>query len=120
MYIHESLFYQPCIWFLHRIEDLLYLGRKVPPGRSDADDSNVLMSIFATFFIPETKDRALEEIDEMFIAGLPAWKFASYVCTGVGAHHGAGNNQQRLGPPKLNDEKEIQVESNGFVTPTEA
>lgn len=33
------------------------------------------MGVFAIFFIPETKDRSLEEIDEMFIVGLPAWKF---------------------------------------------
>jgi hypothetical protein len=33
------------------------------------------MGVFAIFFIPETKDRSLEEIDEMFMAGLPAWKF---------------------------------------------
>jgi hypothetical protein len=33
------------------------------------------MGVFSIFFIPETKDRSLEEIDEMFMVGLPAWKF---------------------------------------------
>ena len=37
------------------------------------NSSNVVMGVFAGFFIPETKDRSLEEIDEMFMVGLPAW-----------------------------------------------
>jgi hypothetical protein len=85
-----------------------------------ADDSNVLMSIFAAFFIPETKDRSLEEIDEMFMVGLPAWKFADYVCTGVGAHHGTSSGDERLGTPRSNDEKQLHVDSNGSLTPTDA
>ena len=32
------------------------------------------------FFLPETKDRTLEEINEMFEKKVPAWKFKSYVC----------------------------------------
>jgi hypothetical protein len=32
------------------------------------------------FFLPETKDRTLEEIDEMFEKKVPAWKFKTYVC----------------------------------------
>ncbi|KAF2878500.1 monosaccharide transporter-like protein [Massariosphaeria phaeospora] len=35
------------------------------------------------FFLPEVKNRTLEEIDEMFEARLPARKFASYKCVGV-------------------------------------
>lgn len=97
---------------------MLYLGRKVSHTRSEADSSNVLMSIFAAFFIPETKDRSLEEIDEMFMVGLPAWQFTGYVCTGVGAHHTAGNIE-RSGTPRSN-EKQLQVESNHSVTPTGA
>ncbi|KAF2182994.1 general substrate transporter [Zopfia rhizophila CBS 207.26] len=34
------------------------------------------------FFLPEIKNRTLEEIDEMFEAKLPAKKFRKYVCTG--------------------------------------
>ncbi|KAK3938546.1 putative glucose transporter rco-3 [Diplogelasinospora grovesii] len=34
------------------------------------------------FFLPEVKDRTLEEIDEMFEARLPAKKFRKYVCVG--------------------------------------
>jgi hypothetical protein len=39
------------------------------------------MGIFAIFFIPEMKDRTLEEIDEMFMVGLPAWKFKGTLLT---------------------------------------
>jgi hypothetical protein len=39
--------------------------------------------IFTWFFIPETRDRTLEEVHEMFEARVPARKFKNYVCTGV-------------------------------------
>ncbi|KIW19031.1 hypothetical protein PV08_03321 [Exophiala spinifera] len=45
--------------------------------------SNIVCVIFTWFFLPETKDRTLEEIHEMFEARLPARKFKGYVCTGV-------------------------------------
>lgn len=35
------------------------------------------------FFLPEVKNRTLEEIDEMFEARLPARKFRGYKCVGV-------------------------------------
>jgi hypothetical protein len=75
---------------------MLHLGRQVYLSLSKLISSNVVMGVFAIFFIPETKDRSLEEIDEMFMVGLPAWKFkgssvlfmwltSDYVCTGIGA-----------------------------------
>ncbi|KIW84631.1 hypothetical protein Z517_00019 [Fonsecaea pedrosoi CBS 271.37] len=45
--------------------------------------SNVVCVVFTYFFLPETRDRTLEEIHEMFEARLPARKFKGYVCTGV-------------------------------------
>lgn len=45
--------------------------------------SNIACAVFTWFFIPETKDRTLEEIHEMFEARLPARKFKGYVCVGV-------------------------------------
>ncbi|ROV89389.1 hypothetical protein VSDG_08647 [Cytospora chrysosperma] len=41
-----------------------------------------LAAAWVYFFLPEVKDRSLEEIDEMFEARLPARKFRNYVCVG--------------------------------------
>jgi MFS transporter, SP family, sugar:H+ symporter len=41
------------------------------------------MGIFVFFFIPETKDRTLEEINEMFDMRVHARKFSSYQCLGI-------------------------------------
>ncbi|KAM0269835.1 hypothetical protein ACHAQH_009637 [Verticillium albo-atrum] len=42
----------------------------------------VLVFIGVIIYLPETKDRTLEEIDEMFINRVPTWDFKDYVCTG--------------------------------------
>lgn len=44
--------------------------------------SCVVAALWVFFFLPETKGRTLEEIDEMFEARLPARKFRGYVCVG--------------------------------------
>jgi hypothetical protein len=44
------------------------------------------VAIFIWFYIPETRDRTLEEIHEMFEARVSARKFKTYVCTGVEAY----------------------------------
>ena len=41
----------------------------------------MILLAFTYFFIPETRDRTLEEIHEMFEAKVPARKFKKYVCT---------------------------------------
>ena len=45
--------------------------------------SNTIMVVFTYFFLPETRDRTLEEIHEMFEAKLPARQFKGHVCMGV-------------------------------------
>ncbi|KAL1861769.1 hypothetical protein VTK73DRAFT_6919 [Phialemonium thermophilum] len=55
--------------------------------------SNLILFIFTVFFIPETRDRTLEEIDEMFEAKLPALKFKGYVCTSTQAMARAGEKE---------------------------
>lgn len=47
--------------------------------------SNMILFAFTWFFIPETRDRTLEEIHEMFENNVPARKFKSYVCTSTEA-----------------------------------
>ena len=42
--------------------------------------SNLIIFVWIFFFVPETKGRTLEEIDEMFAAKLPARKFKGYIC----------------------------------------
>jgi MFS transporter, SP family, sugar:H+ symporter len=44
--------------------------------------SCLITVVWIYFFLPEIKNRTLEEIDEMFEAKLPARKFRKYVCTG--------------------------------------
>ncbi|KAM7215349.1 General substrate transporter [Rhypophila decipiens] len=44
--------------------------------------SCIVALIWVFFFLPETKGRTLEEIDEMFEAKIPARKFSAYVCVG--------------------------------------
>ncbi|KAI0455642.1 MFS transporter [Xylaria acuta] len=45
--------------------------------------SNFIVVVFAYLFLPETRDRTLEEIHEMFENKVPARKFKTYVCIGV-------------------------------------
>lgn len=47
--------------------------------------SCMVAAVFIYFFLPEIKDRTLEEISEMFEAGLPARKFKGYKCVGATA-----------------------------------
>ncbi|KAF5373744.1 hypothetical protein D9758_000707 [Tetrapyrgos nigripes] len=55
--------------------------------------------IYAIFFVPETKGRSLEELDELFERkpSLPAWRFRNTQTTGVGARIGVieGGNAER-------------------------
>lgn len=46
---------------------------------------SVAAMVFVYFFLPETKDRSLEELDEMFQQKVPTKEFKNYVCTGLGA-----------------------------------
>lgn len=44
-----------------------------------------IAAIWVYFFLPEVKGRSLEEIDEMFLAKVPARRFRKYECTGQAA-----------------------------------
>jgi SP family sugar:H+ symporter-like MFS transporter len=41
--------------------------------------SNLALAIWVFFFVPETKGRSLEQLDELFENRVPTWKFPSYV-----------------------------------------
>ena len=49
--------------------------------------SNMLVAVFVWFYLPETRDRTLEEIHEMFEAKVPSRRFKTYVCVGVEEYH---------------------------------
>jgi len=60
------------------------------------------------FFLPETKDRTLEELDEMFEAHVPARKFKGYVCVKTLAVMEHGAAEQIVGFDK--EKTSLQVE----------
>lgn len=62
------------------------------------------------FYLPEVKNRTLEEIDEMFEARLPARKFRTYTCVGLLSAHGD------LDRKSIEHEKEVEVMKNEKVT----
>jgi len=45
--------------------------------------SCIVAAVWIFFFLPETKGRTLEEIDEMFDMGVSARKFKGYQCVGI-------------------------------------
>ena len=66
-----------------------------------------IMVAWMFFFLPETKDRTLEELDELFEAKVPARKFKSYQCVKTRAVMEHGAAEEIVGMEK---EKAIQVE----------
>jgi len=65
--------------------------------------SCIVATIWVFLFLPETKGRTLEEIDEMFEARLPARKFRGYVC--VGHVQPAGPGSEKAASTASHDEK---------------
>lgn len=64
-----------------------------------------LLFLFGVFIIPELKGRSLEEVDELFNAGLKwGWQFSSYRTEGTGAQIAA-----------LEDEDTKRADSLGAV-----
>lgn len=62
--------------------------------------------VFVFFMVPETKNRSLEELDEMFQNHVPIRKFASYVTSGLGSHLGTSSEKRVV----LAAEVEVQHE----------
>lgn len=70
----------------------------VSPFMQDADYGNlgarigfvwggfsVVAALWTFFYLPETGSRSLEELDELFLAGVSVWKFRKYQTSGFGA-----------------------------------
>jgi SP family sugar:H+ symporter-like MFS transporter len=55
--------------------------------------SNMVAVLWIFFFLPETKDRTLEELDEMFAARVPARKFVGYKCANLRIGEGEVNEK---------------------------
>ena len=69
--------------------------------------SNMILALFTIIWLPETRDRTLEEIHEMFEARLPARKFKEYVCVGVEEMAAQGRKMGGV----LGEEKEMEVQT---------
>lgn len=68
--------------------------------------TSVIAFAFVWAVVPEMKRRSLKELDEMFQSGVPAWRSAKYVCTGLGAQITTVQNGEAL-------DKEIDGLSSG-------
>lgn len=68
--------------------------------------------VWVYFYLPEIKNRTLEEIDEMFEARLPARKFRKYVCTGRVLPHTSGEIR---GKDSLDGSEKNDVERHEVV-----
>lgn len=68
----------------------------------------MILAVFVWFFLPETRDRTLEEIHEMFEAKVHAGKLKGYVCVGVESYaaeatgHDAVKRDERTGAVRVN------------------
>jgi sugar porter (SP) family MFS transporter len=77
--------------------------------------ANMIIAAFVFFFVPETRDRTLEEIHEMFEARVPAREFKNYVCEKTGAFAAEGMGQAGAlhddGSRSPSDGQEVNIES---------
>lgn len=71
--------------------------------------SCVIGATWVFFFLPEVKNRTLEEIDEMFNAKLPARKFRRYKSVGIAVLDAEARKS-------IEEEKEVSVLRNEKVT----
>lgn len=53
--------------------------------------------VFVYLVVPEMRGRSLEELDEMFQAGVPAWRSRAFKGTGIGARVTAVQNANSEG-----------------------
>jgi len=82
--------------------------------------SNLACIVFFYFCMPEMKGRSLEELDEIFEARMPTWKFPQYVCTisQEAAHDVAIHNVPTMN--NVNDKPTIEHVENADENYTES
>lgn len=67
-----------------------------------------LYMIWAIFFLPELKNRSLEEVDELFNANLWAWQFSKYETTSL-AGRVAQHEEKETGRKEIQEEVEVDA-----------
>lgn len=72
-----------------------------------------LSSVYAFFCMPELKGRNLEEIDQLFEANIPAWKFHKFETTGL-SHELTLRENRQTGVKDLEDGIEDATEVNTY------
>lgn len=70
---------------------------------------SVAAMVFVYFLLPETKDRSLEELDEMFQQKVPTRKFKDYVCTGLGAQIRQLENKEDVADMKSKEIEHVEA-----------
>ncbi|KAL8283937.1 hypothetical protein RQP46_005369 [Phenoliferia psychrophenolica] len=66
-------------------------------------------SLVGAVWVPETRFHSLEELDEMFEAGLKPWQTAGWKPTGASLH--AAHESEKVAPKEVEHEKEVEATS---------
>jgi sugar porter (SP) family MFS transporter len=77
--------------------------------------SNLILAVWAFFFVPETKGRSLEQLDELFEKGVSARKFSSFVVERQLVDDFTGNDKGNGGASQEREDGEgviVQVEDS--------
>ncbi|CAI7656241.1 unnamed protein product [Penicillium manginii] len=70
---------------------------------------SVAAMVFVYFLLPETKDRSLEELDEMFQQKVSTRQFKGYVCTGLGAQITQLENKEDVSEKKTREIEHVEA-----------
>lgn len=70
---------------------------------------SVAAMVFVYFLLPETKDRSMEELDEMFQQRVPTCKFKGYVCAGLGAQIRQLENKEDVAGMKSKEIEHVEA-----------
>jgi hypothetical protein len=74
--------------------------------------SCIIAAAWVFFFLPEVRNRTLEEIDEMFNTRMSARKFRKYVCVGVSVDTSARRNIEKEQDIEVLRDEKVETEIN--------